>query len=308
MSKKYYWLKLKEDFFEEDTIAWLEEQKKGKEYCLFYLKLCLKSIKTNGVLVREVGESFIPYDIKKLAEITKTNISTANAAMKLFEEIGIVQKLEDGSIYLTKLENMVGSETKWAKYKRNNDSNTDIGNFPTDFQVNSKEIPKNFQTDIEIDIRDRDKEIDKDNNPSLSPQGENDKKIGDEPSSPKPSKESKKKKVYPAIEEQIANFTDEEELQIALAGFVDARKKMKKPLTDYAFYCNLLDLKRLEEKGYNKLECVRFAVSKGWQGFYAPYEGAKKGGQAARANKPVAIAGNKTDYSLIYRKQVGMNG
>ena len=40
-NKKYYWLKLKEDFFEEDAISWIEEQEKGKEYCLFYLKLSL---------------------------------------------------------------------------------------------------------------------------------------------------------------------------------------------------------------------------------------------------------------------------
>ena len=39
--KKYYWLKLKEDFFEEDTISWIEEQQNGKDYSLFYLKLCL---------------------------------------------------------------------------------------------------------------------------------------------------------------------------------------------------------------------------------------------------------------------------
>ncbi|EHU8854951.1 phage replisome organizer N-terminal domain-containing protein, partial [Enterococcus faecalis] len=36
--KRYYWLKLKENFFEEDTIEWLEEQPNGKEYCLIYLK------------------------------------------------------------------------------------------------------------------------------------------------------------------------------------------------------------------------------------------------------------------------------
>ena len=39
---KYYWLKLKEDFFEDDVINWIEVQPNGKDYCLFYLKLCLK--------------------------------------------------------------------------------------------------------------------------------------------------------------------------------------------------------------------------------------------------------------------------
>ena len=313
LSKKYYWLKLKNDFFEDDTIQYIEEQENGILYVNFYLKLCLKSLKTDGKLIRTVGDTLIPYDVKALAKLTNVSCDTVAVAMQLFEAIGLIKKLETGEIYLSQINELIGKETSKAELMRIKRAREKmIGNNVTNLLPECSELlPECSETvtqSIEIDIRDRDKEIDKDNIPSSSPQRKNDKKIGDGPSPPKPSKESKKKKVYPAIEEQIANFTDEEELQIALAGFVDARKKMKKPLTDYAFYCNLLDLKRLEEKGYNKLECVRFAVSKGWQGFYAPYEGAKKGGQAARANKPVAIAGNKTDYSLIYRKQVGMNG
>ncbi len=45
-TNKFYWLQLKEDFFEEDAIAWLEEHENGERYSLFYLKLCLKSLKT----------------------------------------------------------------------------------------------------------------------------------------------------------------------------------------------------------------------------------------------------------------------
>ena len=50
---KFYWLQLKEDFFEDDAIEWLEEQKpNGRDYAYFYLKLCLKSLKSNGILIR----------------------------------------------------------------------------------------------------------------------------------------------------------------------------------------------------------------------------------------------------------------
>ena len=54
-SKRYFWLKLKEDFFNDEAIDWLEEQKNGKEYVLFYLKLYLKSLQNEGVLIRTVG-------------------------------------------------------------------------------------------------------------------------------------------------------------------------------------------------------------------------------------------------------------
>lgn len=116
--KRYYWLKLKEDFFEEDTIEWLEEQPNGKEYCLFYLKLCLKSLKTEGLLVRNVGNMMIPYDPESLAKLTNSSADTVKVAMDLFQKIGLIQMLDDGEIYINQLNELVGSETEAAKQKR----------------------------------------------------------------------------------------------------------------------------------------------------------------------------------------------
>lgn len=116
--KRYYWLKLKEDFFEEDTIEWLEEQPNGKEYCLFYLKLCLKSLKTEGILVRNVGNLMIPYDPESLAKLTNSNTDTVKVAMDLFNKIGLIKILDSGEIYLNQLSELVGSETEYARQKR----------------------------------------------------------------------------------------------------------------------------------------------------------------------------------------------
>lgn len=154
-SKKYYWLKLKEDFFEEDTLQWLEEQENGKEYCLFYLKLCLKSLKTNGILIRNVGQILIPYDVKKLAEITRTEKDTVRVAMSLFKQIGLVQILENGEIYITQLEQMVGSETDWARKKRlQREKKTDEDNVPTK-SLNcpiEKEIDKEKELELKKEL------------------------------------------------------------------------------------------------------------------------------------------------------------
>ena len=116
--KRYYWLKLKEDFFEEDTIAWLEEQPNGKEYCLIYLKLCLKSLKSDGLLARTVGNMMIPYDAETLAKITNSSSDTIKVAMDLFDKIGLIQVMETGEIYLNQLNELVGTETEYAKQKR----------------------------------------------------------------------------------------------------------------------------------------------------------------------------------------------
>lgn len=117
-NKRYYWLKLKENFFEDDTIQWLEEQENGKEYALFYLKLCLKSLKTDGKLVRFVGEKLIPYDKTALAKMTNTDADTVVVAMNLFKEIGLISIYETGEIFLNQLAEMVGSETNKAESMR----------------------------------------------------------------------------------------------------------------------------------------------------------------------------------------------
>lgn len=171
LAKKYYWLKLKEDFFDDDAISWLEEQPKGKEYALFYLKLCLKFLKTDGILIRTVGTMLVPYDMKKLSEITKTEFDTVVVAMELMKNIGLVEILENGEIFLPGLHQMVGSESQWAKYKKKNgklenfqqDSNKvpkklqqdSNGNRLENFQQDSNGVPKNLQTE------NRDKEIEK---------------------------------------------------------------------------------------------------------------------------------------------------
>ncbi|WP_086348509.1 phage replisome organizer N-terminal domain-containing protein [Candidatus Enterococcus clewellii] len=143
--KRYYWLKLKENFFEEDTITWLEEQPNGKEHCLIYLKLCLKSLKTDGVLARNVGNMMIPYDAETLARVTNSSPDTIKVAMDLFEKIGLIQILNDGEIYLNQLNELVGTETEYAKQKRLQRAKVD------NVQKVSGQRPENVAQSIELE-------------------------------------------------------------------------------------------------------------------------------------------------------------
>lgn len=117
-AKKYYWLKLKEDFFDDDTISFIEEQENGVYYVNFYLKLCLKSLKADGRLIRLIGENLIPYDAKSLARLTNTPVDTVRVAMELFKQIGLVKVFETGEIYLSQMNEMIGSETDKAAIMR----------------------------------------------------------------------------------------------------------------------------------------------------------------------------------------------
>lgn len=172
MAKKYYWMKLREDFFDDDAIEWLEDQPKGKEYALFYLKLCLKSLKTNGILIRKVGTLLVPYDTKKLAEVTKTEFDTVVVAMELLKRIGLVEILECGEICIPRMEEMIGSETDKAAIMRrireqkkmlagNNVTDVLPDGYPCESGNNvTGVLPDGYQNVTEIlDIRDRDKDI-----------------------------------------------------------------------------------------------------------------------------------------------------
>lgn len=148
---KFYWLQLKEDFFENDAIEWLEEQKpNGRDYAYFYLKLCLKSLKSNGVLIRKVGNILIPYDNKKLAELTRMDFDTVTVAMQLLTHIGLVKILENGEIYINQLENLIGSKSVGAFKKQ---QQRQLGGQVADNCPPKIEIDIEIEKEIDIDSK-----------------------------------------------------------------------------------------------------------------------------------------------------------
>lgn len=161
--KRYYWLKLNESFFEDDTITWLEEQENGKDYVIFYLKLALKSLQNDGHLIRYVGEKLIPYDVKALSRLTNTPLDTVAVAMKTFSEIGLVTILETGEIYLTQIDEMVGSETDSAKRVRKHRIKNQVEEVKA-LQCNVDVTKSNTEIELEID-----KEIEVESKPKKAP-------------------------------------------------------------------------------------------------------------------------------------------
>lgn len=163
--KKYYWLKLKKDFFKRHDIQIIENMPNGKDYVLFYLKLLVESVDHNGGL--RFNET-IPYNEQMLSTITNTNVDTVSNAMKLFKSLGMVEILDDQTIYMNEVSKMLGAETYWAEKKReqrqksklNPPKTPQIGQCPSDVQtvqVMSKvEIEKEIELDIDIELENKD--------------------------------------------------------------------------------------------------------------------------------------------------------
>jgi predicted phage replisome organizer len=105
-SKKFYWLKLKRDFFKRHDIRIIEEMPNGKDYVLFYLKLLLESIDHEGSLR---FSDTIPYNEQMLSVVTNTNVDIVRSAMKLFIELGMMSICDDQTIYMAEVDKLIGS-------------------------------------------------------------------------------------------------------------------------------------------------------------------------------------------------------
>lgn len=115
MDGRYYWLKLKKDFFKRHDIRILESMPDGHLTVLFYLKLMLESVDHEGELRFSEKTAYSP---EMLATITDTDIEIVKTSLDRLGEFGLVEITSDGTIVIDKVKSMVGFETKWAEKKR----------------------------------------------------------------------------------------------------------------------------------------------------------------------------------------------
>ena len=114
-NRKYYYLKLKESYFDDDSIVLLESMQDGILYSYILLKLYLKSLKHGGRL--QLDES-IPYTPQMIATITRQQIGTVERAIKIFLQLGLMEQMQDGAFYMTNIELLIGQSSTEGERKR----------------------------------------------------------------------------------------------------------------------------------------------------------------------------------------------
>ena len=112
-NKKYYYLKLKEDFFTSETITLLESMKDGVLYSNILLKLYLMSLKNNGKMIFRDN---IPYTTEMIATITRHQVGTVERAIKVFLEL--INQLADNILYMADIELFIGKSSTEGEGKR----------------------------------------------------------------------------------------------------------------------------------------------------------------------------------------------
>ena len=115
MEKRYYWLKLKEDFFTDKPIKKLRKIAGGDTYTIIYLKMLLKAISQgNRLYFEEIEETFA----EELALELDEDVDNVKVTLSYLQNKGLLKVMSEEEFLLTQCNEMVGSETDAAKRKR----------------------------------------------------------------------------------------------------------------------------------------------------------------------------------------------
>ena len=114
-NRRYYYLKLKESFFDEDAIVLLESMQDGILYSNILLKLYLKSLKNGGKLQLD---EHIPYNEQMIATLTRQQVGTVERALQIFRALGLVEPLSGGVLYMSNIELLIGQSSTEGERKR----------------------------------------------------------------------------------------------------------------------------------------------------------------------------------------------
>ena len=156
-SNKYYYMRLKDGFFEEDAVQIIESVPDGYLYSNILLKLYLKSLKFNGKLM---FNERIPYNATVLATITGHQVGTVEKALQLFETLDLIEILDNGAIYMLDIQSLIGKSSTEADRKREYRAKIDAEKAAL---LGCGQMSGHFSPEIEIDIeKDIDIEIEKD--------------------------------------------------------------------------------------------------------------------------------------------------
>ncbi len=115
-SKKYYWLKLKDDFFNNKEIKKLRKIAGGDTYIIIYLKMQLLSIKKGGVIQYDKTEENIAEQLSLELDESVDNIKMV---LSFMEANNLIEKLAVDNYILTKVPALIGKETDAAERMRN---------------------------------------------------------------------------------------------------------------------------------------------------------------------------------------------
>lgn len=164
--KRFYWLKLSEDFFKSRDVKKLRKIAGGDTYTVIYLKLLLLSLTDNGYLYYEGVE---PTFAEEMALAIDEDEENVEVTLNYLEQRGLLERKTLDEYILTECAEMTGSETSAARRMRKTrekkalNEKTECNNVTLECknETNCYTDVTNCYTEIDID-KEKDKEKEQD--------------------------------------------------------------------------------------------------------------------------------------------------
>ena len=115
-SKRYYWMRLKTDFFEQPEIRKLRRLAGGDTYTIIYLKMMLKTVTNNGMFIFQGIEDTFEKEMALVIDEDENNVMMTISYLRahnLLEE-----GYSENAYLLSAVPELIGSETADAERKR----------------------------------------------------------------------------------------------------------------------------------------------------------------------------------------------
>ena len=153
--KRFFWLKLKEDFFKQKEIKLLRKIAGGDTHTIIYLKILLLSLKNNGKVYFEgVTDNFF----EEIALEIDEDIENVAICMKFLEQKGLLIYDTEDSASLTAIPEMIGSESESARRMRKHRQNNVLQEKTSHCNAEPSQCDKNVTTEKELEIE-KEKEL-----------------------------------------------------------------------------------------------------------------------------------------------------
>lgn len=107
----YYYLKIKENFFDTEDMKLLESMDNGYQYSNILMKMYLLSLKNGGKLMYK---DKIPYNSRMLSTILNHNIDILDKAINIFKELNLIEVMDTGAIFMIDIQNFIGKSSDEA--------------------------------------------------------------------------------------------------------------------------------------------------------------------------------------------------
>ena len=207
MAKKFFWLKIQEDFYRQKEIKFLRQLDRGATYIIIYQKMLISSLKNGNKLYYD---NFKDTFEEELALLIDEDVKDVKYTIDFLKKANLIESESDDEYILTQVQELTGVESESAKRvrKHRENKNKDKNNDKDDDEDKDKDINNNKDvTEKNLCNENVTLDIDTESQKELNKELDKDTKTYS-------NKKSKKKSVNKCVDENFAKITKIYELNM----------------------------------------------------------------------------------------------